>query len=43
MIRETLDWFATFVAGYRMDDPADAARLDLKHDHCLRVMDESRQ
>lgn len=43
MIRETLDWFDAFTAGYRMDDPADNARLDLKRDHCRRVMDESRQ
>lgn len=43
MIRETLDWFDAFTAGYRMDDPADNARLDLKRDHCLRVMDEARQ
>lgn len=43
MIRETLDWFDAFTAGYRMDDPADNARLDLKREHSRRVMDESRQ
>jgi hypothetical protein len=42
MIRQALDWFDGFTADYRMDDPVDNARLDLKRDHCLHVMDEAR-
>lgn len=42
MIQHTLDWFDTFVAAHRMDDPADNAHLELKREHCLRVMDEAR-
>lgn len=43
MIQHTLDWFEAFVAGHRMDDPDDNAHLDLKREHCLRVMDEARE
>lgn len=41
-MHQALEWFTAFTADYRMADPADNARLDLKRDHCLRVMDESR-
>lgn len=42
MVQRTLDWFDAFVAAHRMDDPEDNAHLDLKRDHCLRVMDDAR-
>ena len=34
-------WFLDYVSGFRMDDPADQAHLDLKRDHSLRVFDEA--
>ncbi len=43
MIQTALAWFDAFVAGHRMDDPADAARQELKRDHCLRVMAEAKE
>lgn len=42
MIGRTLDWFEDFVADGGMADPADAARLELKRQHCLLVMAEAR-
>lgn len=42
MIDRLLAWFDAFAAGCAMDDPADAARLELKRRHCLLVMDEAR-
>lgn len=43
MIAPCLDWFEDYFAGFAMDDPADGQRLELKRQHCLLVMDESRQ
>lgn len=43
MIDRLLDWFEDFVAGYGMETPTDAARLELKRRHCLLVMDEARE
>jgi hypothetical protein len=42
MMEQTLAWFNAFVEGHRMRDAADNARLELKREHCLRVMAESR-
>ena len=35
------EWFLGYVAGFRMDDPADQGHLDLKRDHSLRVFAEA--
>lgn len=43
MIQHTLDWFDTFVAAHHMDAPEDNARLELKREHCLLVMNEARE
>jgi len=43
MIQHTLDWFDAFVTAHHMDAPDDNAHLELKREHCLRVMDEARE
>ncbi len=43
MIAAVLDWFEDFVRDCGMDDPQDAARLELKRQHCLLVMAEARE
>lgn len=43
MITRILDWFEDFVRQGDMDDPRDAARLELKRQHCLLVMAEARE
>jgi hypothetical protein len=43
MIQHTLDWFDAFVAAHHMDAPEDNARLELKREHCLLVMNEARE
>jgi len=42
MIERVRAWFDAFVAGHRMGDPLDDARIGLKRGHCLLVMDEAR-
>jgi len=43
MISRILDWFEDFVAAGGMTEPTDAARVELKRQHCLMVMAEARE